>query len=85
MPKTLEEVIGCWTVNPQFNSLPRMANRVKVCTTRCSRATRAGSPRELKDELRVLKMQLSSMLKLATEADKRLDEIILKHELSKPE
>jgi hypothetical protein len=79
--KTLEEAIGCWTVNPDFNSLPVHARRVLKTVDACKRKTLKGDPMALQSELHVLRMQVMSMTELVESAELRLTQIIANDEL----
>lgn len=83
MPKSLEDAIGCWTVNPSYNSLPTLARMVLETTKCCRRTTQRGNPDKLKADLSDLYSQASSLRELAESAIHRLNQIIETKELEK--
>lgn len=75
--KTLEEAIGCWTVNSDYNSLTVLASGIKHTANRCQRITKRNQPPgELLTELDVLKRRTETMLELTNDAIRRCTQII---------
>jgi hypothetical protein len=83
MTKTLEEAIGCWTTNLEYNSLVVMARRISMSATLCRKHTMANKPNQLKLELHILHQRLDAMLALTLQATDRLYQIIGTNELEK--
>lgn len=81
MTKTLEEAIGCWTVNMEYNSLPALASLVKNSANRCSRITKRSTPIILAMELEILRKRAETILELTNDAIRRCREIIEKGEV----
>lgn len=82
--KTLEQAIGCWTTNKQYNSLPVLCRRVLDTATRCSRITKRNKKLEiLLEELDLLIKQINTLLKLAEDTRNRCMKIITTDELQK--
>ena len=79
--KTLEQAIGCWTVNPNYNSLVCMARHISESTRHCRHKTLRNNPSALAAELRVLRGRLEAMIETTNDAIKRCAEIINTNEL----
>lgn len=79
--KTLDQAIGCWTVNPDYNSLVCMAKHVSKSARLCRDRTLSGRPAKLAEELRVLRGRLAAMIETTDDAVRRCAEIIDTNEL----
>ena len=79
--KTLDDAIGCWTVNPDYNSLPTMAGHILKTTRQCRSQTLRGNPQALKGQLHALRAKLLTMVELTDDAIRRLQQIIDTDEL----
>jgi len=79
--KSLDDAIGCWTVNSEYNSLPTMARKVSIAASTCRKYTTAGKVDQLALELGVLRKRLETMLELTVDAQRRLKEIVDTNEL----
>jgi hypothetical protein len=79
--KSLDDAVGCWTVNTEYNSLPTMARKVSIATSRCRKFTTAGKVAQLALELEILRKRLGTMLELTVDAQRRLKEIVDTNEL----
>ena len=76
MTKTLEEAIGCWTVNRDYNSLPQLARGVSEAARWCRQKTLRGRPHKLLRDLRLLCGRLEAMLEVTNDAIRRCEKII---------
>jgi hypothetical protein len=76
--KTLEDAIGCWTVNPAYNSLPELAKAVGEAARWCRQSTLAkrNDPAPLMRDLRILRARIDSMAELTDDAIRRCGQII---------
>ena len=84
MTKTLNEAIGCWTTNLDYNCLTVLASMVKATATRCRRLTLQNtSPAVLLSELELLRKRLEATTETTNSAIKRCKEIIATNEVSK--
>ena len=83
MAKTLNDAIGCWTVNTDYNSLPILANMIKKTANRCKRITLAkrSDPKKLLSELVLLHRRLESMDEITCDAIRRCKQIINTNEV----
>jgi len=81
--KTLEQAIGCWTVNEDYNVLPAMGKMILKTCKRARAITKRGNAKQLKAELFVLRKRLITTLDLCKDAERRLTEIIETKELEK--
>jgi hypothetical protein len=81
--KSLDDAIGCWTVNSEYNSLPTMARKVSIAASTCRWLTTAGKVERLALELGILQKRLETMLQLTIDAQRRLKEIIDTNELDR--
>lgn len=79
--KTLEQAIGCWTVTPEYNSLPELAKMVRESAVACRNLTKRNRPELLLRELEVLIGRIDTIQSLAVDAKRRLREIIETGEL----
>lgn len=82
MSKTLEEAIGCWTTNAEYNALFKMSHMVKQTAYDCRRLTIKGNPQKLLPELVLLRNRLESMLDVTNSAIRRCQEIIETNEVA---
>lgn len=81
--KTLEEAIGCWTVNREYNSLPRLAKMVSEAARWCRASTlHSKNPQLLKRDLDILRARLETMMETTLSAQARLTQIIKTEELT---
>lgn len=80
--KTLEEAIGCWTVNPDYKSLPELAKAITQAAVWCRSATKRNKIDDLKRDLRILRARLDSMIEVTDSAITRCQQIIDTKELS---
>ena len=82
--KTLNDAIGCWTVNRDYNSLPALATKVTEAARWCRDSTlhKRNDPHRLLRDLNILKARLGSMTETIDSAIKRCEEIIHTNELS---
>ena len=74
--KTLEDAIGCWTFNRDYNSLDYLATLVSSSARSCREKTLSGDPRELITELHFLRGRLGAMTEAADDALRGCKEII---------
>lgn len=81
MTRTLEEAIGCWTTNLNYNSLPILTSIVKEAAGWCRKATLKSSPGVLRSELKILRGRLDAMIEVTDGAIKRCSEIIENNEV----
>ena len=81
MPKTLEEAIGCWTSNKEFNSLIHQSRKIGIAAQSVRKYTITNKPAQLGIELGVLRKRLETMLQLAIDAQRRFTEIMETNEL----
>lgn len=79
--KTLEQAIGCWTSNRQYNSLEIIADLVKESARGCRKATLKDDPMKLAGELELLSARLRTLTELNNDAMRRLTVIIQTGEL----
>lgn len=85
MYKTLNDAIGCWTVNPNYNSLPHLAMTIRSSAVSCRCKTlRNYHPQLLLDELKVLRRRLDAMIETTDSAVTRCQQIIDTKELEQP-
>lgn len=83
MSKTLEEAIGCWTVNKDYNSLQVLATNISKTAARCRRITQQNKPPAvLKTELELLQRQIVTIEETTEEAIIRCNVIIVTKELA---
>ena len=83
MPKTLEDAIGCWTSNKEFNSLIHQSRKVSIAAQSCRKYTIADKPAQLGMELVVLRKRLETMLETTIDTQRRFTEIMETGELEK--
>lgn len=82
MSKSLNDAIGCWTVNLNYNALPVLAKMVSVTAARCRSITFEGDPARLLDELNLLRRQIDSFAEVTDSAITRCKQIIATNELA---
>lgn len=82
MAKSLDDAIGCWTVNKQFLSLPILAKKVSEAANWCQQRTlsKLNDPQLLLNDLRILRSRLDSMVEVADSAIARCQQIIINKE-----
>lgn len=82
--KSLENAIGCWTVNPDYNSLPVLAKGVREAAIWCRRATlsKKSDPAFLRRDLKILRARLDAMVEVTDSAIVRCQQIIDTNELT---
>ena len=81
MTKTLEQAIGCWTSNREYNSLIHQARKISISAGICRKYTLANKPTQLGIEIGVLRKRLETMLQLTIDAQKLYTEIMETKEL----
>lgn len=81
MSKNLEQAIGCWTVNREYNSLPKMGSSILLSANDCRRSTQAGDAERLCEDLRVLRSRLMAMLETTDHAMRRMAQILQTNEV----
>jgi hypothetical protein len=80
MAKTLEDAIGCWTVDPA--SFKSRFEQIRFSIRTCKTFTQQNQPPErLLEELRLLKRRLDSLNEVVTSAVTRCEQIITTKEL----
>ena len=83
--KPLDEAIGCWTNNADYNALFKQAARLLATAQRCRTRTRAGNPDALRAELILLEKQVDAMRELTSDTIRRCRQIISTGEVVTPE
>jgi len=82
MSKTLEQAIGCWTVNREYNSLDQLAKGVSASARAARVKTLKNKPHHLLRELQVLRARLGAMVDVTDGAINRCKQIIDTGELA---
>ena len=80
--KTLEDAIGCWTTNPEYNGLVQIASIVGASARLCRTKTLNNNPQGLLEELELLQKRVNTMEELTNDTIRRCREIINTNELA---